>query len=72
MRQPSCRRRRQNTLCCTLCGQEIACGEEYWACNGDRVCTGCLSVFARQELACCHEIRGKERGYDPDGTVCPV
>ena len=37
-------------------------GEEYWACNGSRVCTACLADFARQELAPCHETRGKEMG----------
>ena len=47
-------------LRCTLCGREITTGEEYWACNGSRVCTDCLPDFARQELAPCHETRGKE------------
>ncbi|MDO4315942.1 MAG: hypothetical protein Q4C45_09195 [Oscillospiraceae bacterium] len=54
--------RRQTVLRCTLCGQEITVGEEYWACNGSRVCAGCLPAFARQELAACHETRGKEVG----------
>ena len=56
------RSRRQTTLCCTLCGREITTGEEYWACNGSHVCTDCLPEFARQELAACHETRGKEIG----------
>ena len=47
-------------LRCTLCGREIIVGEEYWACNGSRICRDCLPDFARQELSCCHEIRGKE------------
>lgn len=54
------RRRRQAILRCTLCGREITEGEEYWACNGSRVCAGCLPELARQELAPCREIRGKE------------
>ena len=53
-------RRRRQTLCCTLCGREIAKGEEYWACNGSRVCRACLPDFARQELLPCREVRGKE------------
>ena len=48
-------------LYCTLCGQEIFIGEEYWACNGSRVCSDCLPDFARQELAPCHETHGKEQ-----------
>ena len=51
---------RQSTLPCTLCGREIALGEEYWACNGSLICADCLSDFARQELAPCRETRGKE------------
>nr|WP_326183620.1 hypothetical protein [uncultured Oscillibacter sp.] len=53
---------RQTVLRCTLCGQEITVGEEYWACNGSRVCAGCLPEFARRELAPCRETRGKEVG----------
>ena len=53
---------RQTTLRCTLCGREITTGEEYWACNGSRICAGCLPEFARQELAPCHETRGEEAG----------
>lgn len=56
------RLRRQTVLCCTLCGQEITAGEEYWACNGSCVCAACLPEFARQELAPCRETRGKEVG----------
>ena len=52
--------RRRQPLRCTLCGQEITVGEEYWACNGSLVCRACLPDFARQELSCCHEVRGKE------------
>ena len=52
---------RQDPLRCTMCGQEIGLGEEYWACNGNLVCTDCLPDLARQELAPCHETRGKER-----------
>lgn len=48
-------------LYCTLCGREIARGEEYWACNGSRACADCLPELARQELAPCRETRGKER-----------
>ena len=54
------RRLKRQALLCTLCGQEITMGEEYWACNGSLVCRACLPDFARQELSCCHEIRGKE------------
>lgn len=56
------RRRMRQTLLCTLCGQEITIGQEYWACNGSRVCAACLPEFARRELAPCHETRGKEMG----------
>nr|WP_325196302.1 hypothetical protein [uncultured Oscillibacter sp.] len=56
------RRPKRQTLLCTLCGREITMGEEYWACNGSRVCEACLADFARQELAPCHETRGKEMG----------
>ncbi len=55
------RSKRQTTLHCTLCGREIITGEEYWACNGSQICTGCLPEFARQELAPCRETRGKEQ-----------
>ena len=51
---------RQSTLYCTLCGQEIPLGTEYWACNGSIVCPACLADFARQELSPCHETHGKE------------
>lgn len=51
---------RHTTLLCTLCGQEITTGQEYWACNGHRVCADCLPDFARMELAPCRETRGKE------------
>ena len=54
------KRRRRQILRCTRGGQEITEGEEYWACNGSRICRACLPDFARQELSCCHEIRGKE------------
>lgn len=54
--------RRQTVLRCTLCGQEITTGEEYWACNGSSVCTACLPDFARREFAPCRETRGKEVG----------
>lgn len=47
-------------LRCTLCGQEIVLGEEYWACNGQLACGSCLPELARRELAPCREIRGKE------------
>lgn len=56
------RRLKRQALLCTLCGQEITMGEEYWACNDSRVCEACLADFARQELAPCHETRGKEMG----------
>ena len=54
------RRPGTRALRCTLCGREILRGEEYWACNGSRVCAGCLAEFARLELAPCREIRGEE------------
>lgn len=55
------RPRRPKTVRCTLCGREIVMGEEYWACNGNRVCAECLPEFARGELASCRETRGEER-----------
>ncbi|MCI8480477.1 MAG: hypothetical protein HFG08_06320 [Oscillibacter sp.] len=54
------RPRRRCALLCTVCGREITKGQEYWACNGSRVCAGCLAEFARLELAPCREIRGEE------------
>lgn len=51
---------RDRLVRCTLCGWEITAGEEYWCCNGSRVCTGCLPELARQELWPCREIRGRE------------
>ena len=57
-------RLRQNILRCTLCGQEITTGEEYWACNGNRICADCLPAFAREEFSPCYEIRGKEYPHD--------
>jgi hypothetical protein len=60
LRQTHCRPGRRDPLRCTLCGQEIALGEEYWICNGSRVCADCLPALARQELAPCREVRGKE------------
>lgn len=47
-------------LPCSLCGQEITQGEEYWICNGSVICTACLADYARQLLTCCHLVRGKE------------
>ena len=41
---------RDRLVRCTLCGREITAGEEYWCCNGSRVCAGCLPELARQEL----------------------
>lgn len=55
------RRRLPISVRCTLCGREITTGEEYWVCNGSRVCTECLPEFARGELAPCRETRGEER-----------
>ena len=52
--------RRQPVLRCTLCGQEILKGEEYWACNGWRACGACFPELARRELAPCREIHGRE------------
>lgn len=60
MKLPISYRRRRHILLCTLCGREIAPGEEYWACNGHRVCSACLGEFARQEFAACRQTRGKE------------
>ena len=54
------KRRRRQILRCTLCGQEITEGEEYWACNGSSICSRCLAAFARAELAPYRQIRGKE------------
>ena len=51
---------RDRLVRCTLCGREITAGEEYWCCNGSRVCAGCLPELARQELCPCREIRGRE------------
>lgn len=51
---------RKSVLRCTLCGQLILRGEEYWACNGQRVCGQCLPELARRELAPCREVRGRE------------
>ncbi len=59
---PDKRRGRRQTLLCTLCGQEIAEGEEYWFCSGASVCAACLPDLARRELAPCREIRGREAG----------
>ncbi len=56
------RRPGRHILLCTLCGREITAGQEYWACNGSRVCADCLPDFAREELASCRETRGKEAG----------
>ena len=38
---------------CSICGREIASGEEYWVCNGTLACTDCLPDLARQELLPC-------------------
>ena len=54
------RAHRPREVRCTLCGREITLGEEYWACNGNRVCGVCLPEFARGELICCREVRGRE------------
>ena len=58
--QPHLRNRSNTVLCCTLCGQEITPGKEYWACNGHFICPDCLNTFARREFAPFQEIRGKE------------
>lgn len=54
-------RRPLGSLYCTFCGREITEGEDYWGCNGSRVCDACLPDFARLELAPCRETRGKEK-----------
>lgn len=54
------RRPGRTPLRCTLCGEEIVPGEEYWACSGQLACALCLPELARRELAPCREIRGKE------------
>ena len=54
------RRIYHHALLCTLCGREIIKGEEYWYCNGSSICSRCLAVFARAELAPYRQIRGKE------------
>ena len=56
-----CRRDARQILLCTLCGRDITNGSEYWICNGSCICADCLSEFARQELAACHQTRGKEQ-----------
>ena len=58
--QIPCRRSTRYPLLCSLCGREITTGEEYWSCNGSLVCADCLGEFARQELASCRQVRGKE------------
>ncbi len=47
---------------CSICGREIASGEEYWVCNGTLACADCLPELARQELRPCRAICGKEDG----------
>ena len=59
MRKTTCRQGRHSLLC-SLCGQEIVTGEEYWYCNGSSVCRDCLPAFARSELAPYRQTRGKE------------
>ena len=54
------RRQGRHTLVCSLCGQAITIGEEYWYCNGTSVCRCCLNEYARAELAPYHQTRGKE------------
>ncbi len=54
------RRQRRHTLVCSLCGQAITIGEEYWYCNGSSICSDCLAEFARAELAPYRQTRGKE------------
>ena len=53
-------RQNHRILFCSLCGQEITPGEEYWYCNGSSICARCLRAFARAELAPYRQIRGKE------------
>ena len=53
---------RRWTLLCTLCGQAVPEGEEYWYRNGEQVCPDCLADYARGELAPFRQIRGKEMG----------
>lgn len=52
--------RRQTTLHCSLCGEEIVFDQEYWSCNGSCICEACLPDFARQEFLPCRERRGEE------------
>ena len=47
-------------LRCTLCGQEIGWGEDYWYYNGSCVCQECFLDFARAELASYRYTRGEE------------
>ena len=56
----SARRLGRHSLLCSLCGQEIVTGEEYWYCNGSSICSRCLAAFARAELAPYRQTRGKE------------
>ena len=53
-------RRVRLTLRCTLCGQEIWQGEEYWYYNGNCVCGDCFADFAKAELAPWRHTRGEE------------
>lgn len=59
MKHHLCRKRRY-MLVCSLCGQTISIGEEYWYCNGTSVCRRCLNDFARAEFAPYRQTRGKE------------
>ena len=53
--------RRADCLC-TMCGQALAPGEEYWYINGAVICGACLGHYARLELAPFRHVLGEERG----------
>ena len=46
-------------LRCSLCGQEIAEGEEYWFCNGNNICEHSQPEIQRQEKTPCRKLREK-------------
>ena len=53
-------RKRIGALYCSLCGEEIPIGHEYWVCNGSCICKNCLVIYAQREFAPCRNTRGEE------------
>ena len=45
---------------CTLCGQELGPGEEYWYINGTAFCGDCLETYAREDYRGFRHTAGKE------------